>query len=222
MDERDRIVVERDELFGDDAAFFVVRRLTLRNRTAEGALSRPYTCELVVRPKGVDAVVVVLWRERDATIEVLLREALRPAVLMGRNDATVPLVEPARVRLAELVAGIVERDDLGEEGLRRRAALEVAEEAGYEVDAAAFERLGAGTFPTPGAMPEKYWLFAAQLPATAPQRPPPGDGSPMEEGAATFWLALDDAIARCWTGEIEDAKTEIGLRRLRERFKTPP
>jgi ADP-ribose pyrophosphatase len=221
MDEDSGIVVEHDELLGDEASFFRVRRLQLRNRDRDGALSRPYTCELVTRPKGVDAVVVALWRERDGRVEVFLREALRPAVWVGRRDVPLPVTEPPRVRLVELVAGIVERDDVGEGGLRRRAALEVAEEAGYDLEPESFEHLGAGLFPTPGSMPEKYWLFAVRVEASTRQRPPQGDGSPMEEGAATFWIALDDAITRCWTGEIADCKTEIGLRRLRDRLTGP-
>ncbi|MCA9650360.1 MAG: NUDIX hydrolase, partial [Myxococcales bacterium] len=48
------------------------------------------------------------------------------------------------------------------------------------------------------------------------QQPPQGDGSPMEEGATTRWMALDDAIAACVSGEVEDAKSELVLRRLRE------
>ena len=43
-----------------------------------------------------------------------------------------------------------------------------------------------------------------------------GDGSPMEEGARTTWLLLDDAIAACVRGELADLKTELGLRRLRD------
>lgn len=221
MDEHSGIVVVRDELFGDEVAFFRVRRLALRNRDAHGALSQPYTCELVVRPKGVDAVVVALWRERDGRVEVLLRDALRPAVLFGRSGVATAIAESPRARLLEVVAGIVEREDVGADGLRHRAALEVAEEAGYDVEVASFERLGAGTFPSPGSMAEKYWLFAARVDASAPQVPPPGDGSPMEDGASTRWLELDAAIAQCWSGAIEDAKTELALRRLRDYLTAP-
>jgi hypothetical protein len=40
----------------------------------------------------------------------------------------------------------------------------------------------------------------------------------MEEGAASRWVALDDAIAACVAGAIEDAKTELTLRRLKDRL----
>ena len=38
----------------------------------------------------------------------------------------------------------------------------------------------------------------------------------MEEGAVCRWLPLDAAIAACVAGDIEDTKTEIALRRLRD------
>ena len=40
------------------------------------------------------------------------------------------------------------------------------------------------------------------------------------KGARTRWLRLDDAIAACVRGEICDAKTELGLRRLRDQLAT--
>jgi hypothetical protein len=43
-----------------------------------------------------------------------------------------------------------------------------------------------------------------------------GDGSPMEEGARTRWLPLDQAIEAGVRGELADLKTELGLRRLRD------
>ena len=76
--------------------------------------------------------------------------------------------------------------------------------------------LGAGSFPTPGAMPERYWLSAVEIDDPAAQRAAEGDGSPMEEGSTTEWIELEAAIAACVAGEIEDLKTELCLRRLRD------
>jgi len=75
--------------------------------------------------------------------------------------------------------------------------------------------LGAGSFPSPGAMAEKFWFAAVEVEPDAGGEPE-GDGSPMEEGARVRWMGLDEAIGACLAGEIEDAKTELGLRRLRE------
>jgi ADP-ribose pyrophosphatase len=149
---------------------------------------------------------------------VLVRDGLRPAIALGRDAARAPLPErPPALWLTELVAGIVEADDVGEAGLRVRAAHEVDEEAGFTVAPDAVELLGAGMLPSPGSMVEKFYFAAVEVdPAT--QRALAGDGSPMEEGATTRWLDLDDAIAACGRGEISDLKTELGLRRLRDRL----
>ena len=39
---------------------------------------------------------------------------------------------------------------------------------------------------------------------------------------AARWLDLDDAIAACLRGDIEDSKTELGLRRLRDQLRQRP
>lgn len=213
--------VDGDQVVARDGGFLAIRRLHLRNRRADGTTSRGYLCDFVVRPYGLDAVVVAIWcRRPDGTVGVLVRECLRPALWFGRDPAAAPVPEPGpRAWLTELVAGIIETDDHGEAGLRARAAAEVLEEAGFVVDPAAVTRLGAGTFPSPGAMAEKFHLVAVEVDPAA-QGALAGDGSPMEEGATTRWLELDAAIAACVAGELEDAKTELGLRRLRDALMT--
>jgi ADP-ribose pyrophosphatase len=214
--------VDGDEVVGRDGGFLGIRRLRLRNRRADGSLSRPYVCDFSVRPMGLDAVVVVVWHRDPAPavgaggVRVLLRDGLRPPLAMGREPDRLVVPDPrGYLFLTELVAGILEVDDVGEEGLRRRAAAEVLEEAGFEVDPAAVVRLGGGVFPSPGSTAEKFFLTAVEVDPAA-QRPLAGDGSPMEEGATTRWVDLDAAIAACVRGELEDAKTELGLRRLRD------
>ncbi len=202
-------VVESDERVGG-GGFLEIRRLRMRNRRADGSTSERYTCDSIARPYGQDAVVVAVFSGR----RILVREGLRPAIALGRDPARAPLPEAApEMWLVELVAGIIEAQDTGEAGLRERAAHEVHEEAGFVVDPAAIVLLGAGMLPSPGSMVEKFYFAAVEVdPAT--QGPLAGDGSPMEEGARTRWLDLDEAIAMCVRGEITDAKTELGLRRL--------
>ena len=213
--------IESDEVVGREGGFLAIRRLQLRNRRGDGTTSRRYLCDFVVRPYGLDAVVVVVWcRREDGTIGVLVRDGLRPPLWFGRDPAQAPVPERApRPWLTELVAGIIEVGDRGLDGLRSRAAAEVREEAGFVVEPAAVTILGAGSFPSPGAMAEKFHFAAVEVdPAT--QLAPLGDGSPMEEGATTRWLELDAAISACVSGELEDAKTELGLRRLRDVLRT--
>jgi ADP-ribose pyrophosphatase len=209
--------VDGDETLGE-GGFLAVRRVRLRNRYDGGGLSEPYVCDFAVRPMGVDAVVVAVYARTGDGTQVLVRDGLRPALPLGRGgNVAVPMPETRDyLFFTELVAGIVEAHDEGEAGLRRRAAEETHEEAGYVVDADTVWFLGAATFPTPGSMPERFWLTAVEVADPADQRFAAGDGSPMEEGATCRWMALDDAIAACVSGEIEDMKTEVTLRRLRD------
>ncbi len=209
--------IEGDSVEKIDGGFMGIRRLHLRNIRDDGSRSRQYVCDFVVRPKGIDAVVVALYHRAPDGVQVLLRDGLRPALAKGRPAEVVPIPD-ARTYLTftEVVAGIIERDDDGEQGVRQRAALEVEEEAGYVVQASAVQLLGAGSFPSPGSMPEKFWFCAVEVVDPASQQPAQGDGSPMEEGSSTRWMGLDEAIAACVDGSIEDAKTELALRRLRD------
>jgi ADP-ribose pyrophosphatase len=213
----ERLEIESDELVGE-GGFLKIRRLRMRNRRDDGSLSDQYNCDFMVRPMGVDAVVVAIYARVDGDVKVLVRDGLRPALAYGRHPDEVPVPDGKEyLFLTELVAGIVEGHDRGLEGIRRRSAEEAMEEAGFAVSPDDIVQLGSPMFPSPGAMAEKYWLVAVEVdPAT--QQSQEGDGSPMEEGATTKWLGLDEAIAACVSGEIEDAKTELGLRRLRDRL----
>jgi ADP-ribose pyrophosphatase len=213
--EIESLVIDSDERAGE-GGFLAIRRLRLRNKRPDGSLSRGYICDYIVRPYGQDAVVVAIF---DAQRRVLVRECLRPAIYLGRDPQKAPLPEsPPGLMLTELVAGIIEEGDQGETGLRERAAAEVAEEAGFIVDPARVVLLGRGLLPSPGSMVEKFHFAAVEVdPAT--QQPLEGDGSPMEEGATTRWIPLDEAISATVRGEITDLKTELGLRRLRDHLR---
>ncbi|TMQ08524.1 MAG: NUDIX hydrolase [Deltaproteobacteria bacterium] len=209
------LIIDEDELVGR-GGFLAIRRLRMRNRRADGTASAPYVCDSIARPYGQDAVVVAVYARTAGGIDVLVRDGLRPALRMGRDPARAPLPEPPPgMFLTELVAGIVEPGDTGADGLRQRAAHEVEEEAGFTVDPAGITLLGAGSYPSPGSMVEKFYFAAVEVDPAA-QQPLAGDGSPMEEGARTRWLPLDDAIAACVRGDLVDLKTELGLRRLRD------
>ncbi len=209
--------IESDEIVGT-GGFLAIRRLRLRNRYEDGGLSERYVCDFVHRDVGLDAVVVVVWARRpDGGVNVLIRDGLRPSLAVGREGAPLPDGRDY-LFISEVVAGIIERGEHGEDGIRRRAAAEVLEEAGFEVDAGDVVMLGAAAFPSPGAFTEKFWLAAVEVnPGT--RRIPEGDGSPMEEGASVRWSELDEAIAAGVSGELEDMKTELALRRLRDRLR---
>ncbi len=209
------LVVISDQKYGA-GGFLEVRRIHLRNRRADGSLSREYISDSIARA-AQDAVVVAIYARTPRGIEVLVREGLRPALTFGRDASRAPLPEPPPAPfLTELVAGVLEPADRGESGLRARAAAEVLEEAGFVVAPEAIELLGGnGLFPSPGCLVEKFYFACVEVDPAA-QQPLGGDGSPMEEGARTRWLPLDEAIDHCVRGDITDLKTELGLRRLRD------
>ncbi|MBL9019683.1 MAG: NUDIX hydrolase [Myxococcales bacterium] len=212
--------VDSDELLAG-GGFLKLRRLRMRNQRDDGSLSEQYCCDSMARPYGQDAVVVAVFARGEHGVDVLLRDGLRPPITLARSPAAAPLPEdPPGLFVTELVAGIIETTDKGESGLRARAAAEVLEEAGFVVDPACVMLLGAGMFAAPGALVEKEYFTAVEVEPAA-QQPLAGDGSPMEEGATTRWLGLDDAIDACVRGDIVDMKTEACLRRLRDALARP-
>lgn len=212
-------VIDSDERVGG-GGFIEIRRIRMRNRRADGSISEQYCCDSIARPYGQDAVIVAVFARVGNRIDVLLRQQLRPALFKGRDPDRAPLPEaPPSMFLTELVAGILESHDIGEAGLRTRAAAETLEEAGFVVDPDRVILLGAGALPSPGAMVEKFYFTAVEVdPAT--QQSLGGDGSPMEEGASTRWMELDAVIDACVAGTLFDLKTESGLRRLRDHLAT--
>ncbi|MCG8421314.1 MAG: NUDIX hydrolase [Proteobacteria bacterium] len=221
MDEIVGFEVDSDDLIGAEDGFLAIRRLRLRNRRSDGSHSEQYLCDFIVRPYGVDAVVVVLYHRTRSGVQVLLRRGLRPPLAFGRSAERVPVAESrSYMYLTEVVAGIIEAHDRGIDGIRRRAAEETLEEAGYRIESKDVVFLGQAVFPSPGAMAEKFWLTAVEVKDPSAQISLCGDGSPMEEGATTEWLDLDRAIAACVRGDIEDCKTELALRRLRDLLQT--
>ena len=202
-----------------DEGFIHVRRLTLRNRYEDGTLSPDYSCDIVER-KYIDAVAVVLYTQDPETgeIRVGLREGIRP-VLYYRHRRNPPIPDPQDYQyFVEIVAGSLEAEDSGMEGLRRRAVLEVKEEAGFDIQPEAIELLGGGLFSSPGISDEKVYLTAVQV-NPEEQGCLSGDGSPMEDAARIFFMPLKEALEKSMKGDFEDAKTEIGLWRLAKHLR---
>lgn len=200
------------ELLSDERAgrggHLLIRRLRLRMVLEDGSRTKEGTWDFVERPMGLDAVVLVLFRQGTLGVEVLLRSGIRVPLSYGRPERR-PL------QFTELVAGILEEGD----DIAQRAAEEAYEEAGIRVDASSVKVLGAPMFPTPGICPELFHFVSCEVDPRATPHPPPGDGSPFEEGAKLEWVSLRDALARVSRGELQDLKTEVGLRRLREQVR---
>ncbi len=204
-----------------DEGFLHVRRYRARNVRTDGSRSGVYRIDVLDRP-SLDAVAVCLWARTPRGVEVLLRRQLRPAVQFRRGKVRA-LPEPEPLLYEEIVAGLVEPGEKGEGALRRRGAEEAREEAGVDVGPDALAPLGAAFYTLPGIISEKIHLFHAEVARGSADgehdAPQEGDGSPLEEGATLVWRGLDAAIAACESGEIEDAKSELAFRRLRDRLR---
>jgi ADP-ribose pyrophosphatase len=194
-----------DERVGQ-GGHLVIRRLKMRLVLADGTRTREGAWDFVERPMGLDAVVLCLWRRGVTGVEVLLRSSLRVPLNFGRPEPRPQML------FTELVAGILEPGD----NLQERAAAEALEEAGVRVSAASVQQLGGPMFPTPGMCAEQFHFAACEVAADAVASEPQGDGSPFEQGARLEWVSLAEAFARIARGELQDLKTEVALRRLRD------
>jgi ADP-ribose pyrophosphatase len=202
-----------------DEGWLQVRRLRCRNRRADGTTSAIYRVDVVDRPR-LDAVAVVVFRRLDHGVEVLTRRQLRPAAYFRQHRPEATEDEPSHLFVEEIVAGLLEPEDCGEEGVRFRAAAEVREEAGFEVSPREIISLGGPYFLAPGILSEKMFPCAVDVTGMA-QAAPEGDGSPLEEGATLRWRLLEHLLRACRAGEIQDARTEIGAARLAAHLATP-
>lgn len=212
------ILEDRTSASRCDQGFLRLRRLWVRHRYAGGAASPPYACDVVSR-RGVDAVAVLLWWRAPNGPAVLLKEGVRPPIWLRRQQALVRPDPQAPLVLAEIVAGMLEPEDHGPDGPRRRARIECREEAGVEVAESALRPLGGHSFPSPGISDERVDYFEAELAG-----PPDlaanglGDGSGMEHGTRLRAMSLAEALAACRAGAIPDMKTEVALGRLADRL----
>lgn len=210
------VVADRSVGARSDEGFIRVRRLTLKNRYEGDAESSEYAYDCVER-NAMDAVGIVLYALDERGLRVCLRSSIRPPLAMRpRYSLPIPDVvgDPT---LFEIPAGLVEEGEEGEEGLKACAARETMEEVGLDVEAHRFSRLGPATYLSPGLVAEKIHLFAAEVDPTSAVLPTM-DGSPVEERATIRYLTIEDALAACRDGRLEDIKTEVALRRLREQF----
>ncbi len=206
-------VEHESELGRAPEAFLHLQRLQLRNRTKDKA-GPLYAYDCVAR-HTLDAVVIVLLDGSGSETTICLRKSMRPPLLV-RERYRLPL-EDAQVYRAhpflwEIPAGLIEPDEIGEIGVARSAARETLEEVGAVVDPQSFQALGPALFLSPGMIAEKLHFRVAYVNATNLQSPTT-DGSPVEEYSLTTFVPLADALSMCESGQLEDIKTEVAIRR---------
>ena len=183
----------------------------------DGTVSDPFVYDAVDR-NAIDAVVIAAhFLAPDGSLRVFLRSCFRPPLTL-RNRADSPLPDEAcDGHLWELPAGLVEASERSALGVAHAAQRELLEELGFEVDVSALAPLGHSTFPAPGFVAERHFFFEVRVDPQA-RREPGLDGSPLERFGVVIDLPVREALELCRQGRIEDAKTELALRRLLEKF----
>jgi len=201
----------------DQHGFLRIVRGRYRATYPDGTQSAPFAYDALDR-KAIDAVVIVAhYLATDGTRRIFLRSAVRPPLtLRDRTHSPLP-GEACDGHLWELPAGLVELDERSPSGVVRAAQRELREELGFEVAVGALEALGPSTFPAPGFVAERHFFFDVPVDPRA-RREPELDGSALEHFGAVIDLPLREALDLCRSGAIEDAKTELALRRLEEKF----
>jgi ADP-ribose pyrophosphatase len=201
----------------NQTGFLRLVRRRYRVKYPDGTESEPFVYDAVDR-NAIDAVVIVAhFVAPDGTPRVYLRSAFRPPLTL-RERALSPLPDEAcDGHLWELPAGLVETSERSPTGVARAAQRELLEELGFDVREDALLPLGPSTFPAPGFVAERHFFFEVRVDPHA-RREPELDGSPLEAFGSVIELPLAEALELCRKGTIEDAKTELALRRLQEKF----
>lgn len=200
----------------DPGGFLRLVRRRYRACYPDGTRSEPFVYDAVDR-RAIDAVVIAAHYVNRGERCVYLRSAVRPPLAL-RDPRHSPVPELDRgTGLWELPAGLVELDEQTPEGLAMCASRELAEELGFDQPPDLMRELGPSTYPAPGIIGERHFYFEVEVdPKTRAE--PAHDGSALEHGGLVRGLRIEDALALCARGQIEDAKTELALRRLAERF----
>lgn len=205
-----------DESPPDQQGFLRLVRRRYRAVYPDGTRSAEFVYDAVDR-RAIDAVVIAAHYHDGQSRRVYLRSAVRPPLSL-RDPERSPVRELDRgTGLWELPAGLVEPHETDPDGPQRSAARELEEELGFSVEAERMLPLGPSTYPAPGIIGERHFYFEVTVdPST--RKDPSHDGSALEHGGLVLPIELERALDLCARGVIEDAKTELALRRLKERF----
>jgi ADP-ribose pyrophosphatase len=198
------VVRDRTATARATGGFLDIQRVDLVASYPDGTSSEPFAYDVATR-KALDAVVMAAFYADRGVHYVFLRSAVRPPCALRS-------IAPAHDGgLWELPAGLVEPGESPADA----AARELGEELGFAVAPGAMRPLGEWTFPAPGIIAERHVFLAVEVDPRK-RALPTEDGSPLERAAAIVALPVEEAIEHCRRGDIRDAKTELGLRRLAE------
>ena len=132
------------------------------------------------------------------------------AVIGLTEDKEVLLVRqfraPYKETIYEIPAGKLEKDEDPDEA----AVREFSEECGCT--ASEFRYIGE-LYPTPGSCGEIIRLYLARGLAFGEQH------LDVDERLDVYKVPLEEAFVRCMNGEFKDAKTQIGIMKVREMIR---
>ncbi|MDX2051515.1 MAG: NUDIX domain-containing protein [Polyangiaceae bacterium] len=217
LEEPERLAVETlDDLSpSQDPGFLRLVRRRFQLRLADGRISEPFVYDAISR-KALDAVVIVPHFVEEGRRFVYLISSVRPPLAL-RDDSRMAGDGPTHAVLWELPAGLIEPEELGVVGARTAAKRELFEEIGFDVPEGSLTELGRSSFPAPGVIGERHFFFEVEV-APSSRQVPGLDGSVLEQHGRVGVFEVEAALLACREGRLEDAKTELGLRRLKERF----
>ncbi|SFP76787.1 ADP-ribose pyrophosphatase [Geopseudomonas sagittaria] len=188
-------IVEREACF---RGFYALDRVHLRHELFSGGMGPLISRELFVRH---DAVCVLPY------------DPLRDAVVLIEQFRVGALDKSAHPWLLELVAGLIDKDEVPEEVARREAMEEAGLTLGELWPVTAY-------YPSPGGSDERVHLYVGRCDSSGAG----GIHGLVEEGEdiRVLVLSLDEALAAMEAGRLDNAASIIALQWLalhRERVR---
>ncbi len=202
------ILEDRNRLEPGERRFTDVRYFRVRNLYHDSEPSREYRLDMVSH-RGVDAVCSVPYHFDNGICRILMIKSFRPVLKLR------PLAPEPEPFLWEIVAGVLEDGEHTLDGVKKRSADELQEEAGIKVDWRDVEIMGEPMYMSPGIYTEKIWFTAVET-DIGKRLPAEHDGSVQEELIEQHEFSLEEALDCLRHGIIKDAKTEIAIYRLKE------
>jgi len=182
-------IIEQEEIF--KKAIFRINQARLRHERYDGTMSE----EMVrLNLERGDSVAALLHNQSDDTL-IFTEQFRYPTYAKGPGW------------LLELAAGSVEEGEDPAETMKR----ELVEEIGYHVEKL---RYIAKFYLSPGGTSERIHLYYASI---TPEAKVAAGGGVTHEGEdiRTVIMPYHEALMKIETGDIEDAKTIIGLQWLK-------
>jgi ADP-ribose pyrophosphatase len=183
----------RQAAMQDSQMIYSGKIVTLRIQTVPLPIGGTTRFEIVEHPDAV-AIVAVRTEPTDATggrPHIALVKQPRPAINKDTWEIPAGLVKPQERNRQQVTA---ER--------------ELREETGYTADS--WTQLSR-EYPSPGFSTEAITIYLATGLHRAEETPLAAADPAYAEISAIVWKPLDEALAMCASGEIDDGKTVLGL-----------